>query len=194
VVFNFNLDGLARRYLNGCHLVLEPHGSVDRLWTRDEGFSERLEWSLDIRLPSIRRKVLPGPEPPLIANTRPYLDARPHLRSARSVIILGYSFGTFEGYMDDIRSFDYLIENQLEAQSSIFVVSPDPESTAARIEARLRSKRVRPVVLYWDIFSNVLNTLMGEHGRVSDFLPDNQFDYLLALYCRALDSHGRSSR
>ncbi|MEX2262862.1 MAG: hypothetical protein WD696_12980 [Bryobacteraceae bacterium] len=193
-IFSFNLDGLAGFYLRDFHLVFEPHGSVDRFWTSDPEFHERLAWSLDGWLPPIRPKILPGPEPSFITSTRAYLDARTHLRTATVLIILGYSFGIFGCRMDDIESFEYLIENQSRARSPILVVSPDPEPTVAHIEARLRCNRVRPIVIYWDIFSNVLNALMGESGRVSDWLPDSQLDHLLALYGRALAGDGRRFR
>lgn len=194
VIFSFNVDGLAGFYLRDFHFVFEPHGSVDRFWTRNTEFHERLEWSLDEWLPPVRPKILPGPEPSFITSTRAYLDARPHLRTAPAVIILGYSFGTFRGRMDDIESFEYLIENQSRARSPILVVSPDPEPTVAHIEDRLRCERVRPIVIYWDIFSSVLNALIGESGRVSDWLPDSQLDRLLALYGRALAADGRRLR
>jgi hypothetical protein len=190
VIFSFNLDGLAWAYLRDVHLVLEPHGTVDRFWTRDEGFDERLEWSLDIRLPSIRPKILPGPEPSFITGTRAYLDARTHLRSAPAVIILGYSFGTFEGRMDDVESFEYLIDIQSKARSTIFVADPNPEPIAASIADRLKCNRVVPIVLYWDTFSSVLNDLMGPFGRVSD----SQLGLLLDSYRRALREDRRRLR
>ena len=45
---------------------------------------------------------------------------------------------------------------------------------------------VRPIVIYWDVFSSVLQSLIGESGRVSGGLPDSQLDRLLALYRRAV--------
>lgn len=94
--------------------------------------------------------------------------------------------------MDDVESFEYLIENQSRVRPPILVVSPDPEPTVAHIENRLRCNCVRPIVIYWDIFSSVLNALLGEFGRVSDWLPDSQLDRLMALYERTLAEDGAS--
>jgi hypothetical protein len=182
IFFSFNLDGLAAFYLRNLHVVFEPHGTVDRSLTQDSGFAQRLEWSLDISLPSLRPKVLPGPEPRFITSRRAYLDARPYVQTAPAIIILGYSFGTFRGRMDDTESFEYLIDNQSKARCPIFIVSPDPEPIVASLQDRLRDKRVIPMSLYWHHFSTVLDTLMGPMDRFSDWLPDQNLDYLLASY------------
>jgi hypothetical protein len=189
IFFSFNLDGLAAFYLRDLHVVFEPHGTVDRFWTQDPEFTQRLEWSLDISLPSLRPKILPGPEPASITSHREYLDARRYVRTAPAIVILGYSFGTFRGRMDDIESFEYLIDNQAKARCPIFVVSPDPEPIVANLQDRLRDKRIVPVPLYWNTFSTVLNTLMGQMGRFSDWLPDQNLDYLMASYEHALQVH-----
>jgi hypothetical protein len=193
VFFNLNLDGLAKFYLRGCHAVFEPHGTVDRLWTRDIGFEERLEWSLDAVLPPIRPKVLPGPEPSVTTSTPAYIDARPYLRSAPAVVIWGYSFGAFHSRMDDIESFEYLVDNQARACSPIFVVSPDPEPVAVNLEDRLRSNRIVPIALYWDTFSRILMDLMGPLETILDWLSASKVGQLVSLYERAVaDDRGVS--
>src|SRR5579863_1333549 len=106
VFFSFNLDGLARFHLSSTHRVIEPHGTADRLWTESPNFDQAFEWSEDVTLPAVHRRLLPGPEPSSITSTIAYTQARPHLASARAVVILGYSFARFRGRRDDSESFE----------------------------------------------------------------------------------------
>lgn len=196
VIFSFNLDGLAQTHLSDVHLVLAPHGAVEPSLIQEAGFEARLESSLDIWPPPSRSNILAGPEPSFITGTQAYLDARTHLRRAPAVIILGYSFGTFEGRMDDVESFEYLIDIQSGARSTIFVADPNPEPIAASIADRLKCNRVVPIVLYWDTFSCVLNKLMGPLGQVphSHWLHDSQLGLLLEFYGRTLGEDRRRLR
>lgn len=193
VFFTFNLDGLARSYLARQHLVFEPHGTVDRLWTESPDFEERLEWSLDGGFPSIAFKLLPGPEPAQVTSTLPYVEARPYLRTAPAVVIVGYSFGTFRGKMDDSESFEYLLDTLARRQCPIFVVDPNADSLASSIEERLRCKRVIPVALRWDKFASALTPWMGPHSGFSALLGDRQINAVIAAYGLRLDEPGTSS-
>jgi hypothetical protein len=186
VIFTFNLDGLAGAYLRQQHLVLEPHGTVDRGWTEHRDFDELLESSLDVQWPTLARKLLPGPEPPQITGTRPYVVARRYLRTASAVIILGYSFGMFRGKMDDMESFEYLLDSQAEQRCPIFVVDPNPEPVATSIEERLHSKRVVRVALRWDDFSSALTSLMGPRDELAGWLTDDRFNIVRRTYERRL--------
>jgi hypothetical protein len=182
VFFTFNLDGLAKAYLRRRHTVLEPHGTVDRLWTEDPAFDELLEWSLDIRLPSISAKTLPGPEPTLITSTRPYREARRYLLTAPAVVIVGYSFGTFRGKMDDSESFEYLLDILDKRLCPIFVVDPHPDPLATVIEERLRCRCVIPVPLRWDDFSWALIDSARAGTGPAAFAGDRQLNSLIAAY------------
>jgi hypothetical protein len=187
VFFTFNLDGLARWYLRHEHFVFEPHGTVDRLWTESLEFEELLECSLDVRLPSVAPKLLPGPELSQITSTRPYVEARTYLRTAPAVVILGYSFGTFRGKMDDSESFEYLLDALAKRQCPIFVVDPNADSLASSIEERLRCRRVVPVALRWDDFSATLLAMMGRHNSLSALSGDRQLNAVIAAYGLRLD-------
>jgi hypothetical protein len=155
--FSFNLDGLARAYLGDTHLVLEPHGSVDREWTESRNYNQLLEWVLDVELPHLRPKLLPGPEPNSISSTRPYVGARRWLRQARGVVLIGYSFGKGSRGRDDSESFEYMVEHLTACCGPVLVVAPDPFELAAAVEERVRAKRVLPVPLYWNVFSKVMS-------------------------------------
>jgi hypothetical protein len=189
VLFTFNLDGLARYHLDKSHHILEPHGTVDRFWTDSSKFEEYLEWSLDIPLPSVSQKILPGPEPYSITNASAYREAASILRDAPAVIVLGYSFGTFAGRFDDAESFAYFIDCQQHSPSPIFVVSPDPEPLSASIEEALKSRRVIPVTLYWDVFSRVVEAALSPGREFSDLLVGHHVDPALNSYVGALEDH-----
>ncbi len=193
VFFSFNLDGLAKTYLHHRHLVLEPHGTVDRLWTESSEFEELLEWSLHFRLPCIAPKLLPGPEPPQITSTRPYLEARAHLRTTPAVVVIGYSFGRFKGKMDDSESFEYLLDALGKRPCPIFVVDPCADLLTSDLEARLHSGRVVPMPLRWDDFSTVVTTLIGPHTGLSALLNDRDLDVVIAAYKRRLRDQGMSA-
>ena len=192
VYFNFNVDGLASHYLRPRSIVYEPHGSVDRLLTMDLGFSDRLEMSLDVALRPNRSLILPGPEPTSVTRLRSYKEAACYIRRGRDVIILGYSFGTFKGRMDDSESFEYLIDHLARVRSRVFVVSPDPGPIATAIEDRLRTNCVLPVHLYWDVFSTVSTRMTEPAGTLSDLLPRSTFEALVSFYERALGDAGKS--
>lgn len=187
VFFTFNLDGLAKWYLRHRHLVFEPHGTVDRVWTDSLEFEELLESSLDFRLPSVAPKLLPGPEPSQITSTRPYVEARTYLRAAPAVVILGYSFGTFRGKMDDSESFEYLLDALAKQQCPIFIVDPNADSLASTIEEGLRCRRVIPVALRWEDFASALTPFLGPHTGFAALLGDRQLSAVIAAYGLRLD-------
>lgn len=187
VFFSFNLDGLARQHLRNRHLVFEPHGTVDRIWTEHSEFDRLLEWSLDGPLPSLGSKILPGPEPAFITRTRVYEECRAYLRAARAVVILGYSFGSFRGRMDDAESFEFLMDTLAKNACPVFIVDPNPYPLANCIEERLRRPRIVPVMLRWDIFSSGLLTAMQRYTSLSALLADLQHDAVLDMYGRCLD-------
>jgi hypothetical protein len=186
VFFSFNLDGLAKSYLQYENLVLEPHGTVDRLWTESPEFEELMNWSLDARLPRVARKLLPGPEPPQITRTRPYLEARTYLRTTPAMVVIGYSFGRFRGKMDDSESFEYLLDALGKRHCPIFVVDPRADLYANSLEERLRCRRVIPMQLRWDDFSTVVTTLIKPHTGLAALLDDRGLDMVIAAYKRRL--------
>jgi hypothetical protein len=157
--FNFNLDGLATAYLGGAHLVLEPHGCVDREWTESSHYRMLLGWAIDVELPHLRPKLLPGPESTSITQTAPYVRARSWLRKAPAVVLIGYSFGRGGGGLDDTESFEYVLEHLTATECPVLVVSPNPFELAGVIEERLRAHRVLPVSLYWNVFAKAISRL-----------------------------------
>lgn len=194
--FNFNLDGMGRAFLATRHRVFEPHGVIDREWTEASNFPELLEIALDMQLPHLRPKVLPGPEPLTITGTDPYHRARRWLRQAPAVIILGYSFGKVVGSpslkrcgtgLDDAESFEYVAEHLLATPCPVLVVSPDPSELTGLLEERLHSLRVVPVPLYWDRFAKAAMSVFrpsvftAQWGRREDQISELERAYVQEL-------------
>jgi hypothetical protein len=157
--FTFNLDGLAKAYLSDLHYVFEPHGTIDRIWVNGPDFTNWLEFSLDIRLPEINRKILPGTEPLSVTNDPQYRKARIHLHRAPAVVLLGYSFGAFGGRMDDSESFEYLVEGLTVNKCPVLVVSLSPLETSGILEDRLH-RRVDAISLRWDALAHAASCML----------------------------------
>lgn len=193
LLFSFNIDGLAKSYLSHRHLVLEPHGAVDRRLTESPEFDELLALSLDGGPSFTGSALLPGPEPPQITGTRPYLVARSYLRSAPAVVVIGYSFGSFKGRMDDSESFEYLLDALGKRPRPIFVVNPRADSYASDLEARLRCRSVVPIPLKWDHFSAAVTTLIRPPTGVAALLGDHALDIVIDAYRRRWERTGESA-
>jgi hypothetical protein len=193
VFFSFNVDGLARAYLSHQHLVFEPHGTVNRRLTESSEFDELLFLSLDGGPSFTRSVLLPGPEPPRITGTSPYLQARTYLRTAPAVVVIGYSFGRFEGRMDDSESFDYLVDDLQKRPCPIVVVDPNADWYASDLEERLGRRCVVSIPLKWDVLSAVMDTLVRPDLNLAVLLDDYSLDMVFAAYLRRLSDQGASS-
>lgn len=142
-IFSFNLDGLASAYCGNMHHVLEPHGSIDRHWLEASDYEELLEATseYDLVLPHITRKLLPGPEPSGITEHAVYARARGLFRQSRALLLVGYSFGQWQGTFDDAESFEYFVDLLQTYPRPVIVLSPYPEELVDILQQRLRCNR-----------------------------------------------------
>lgn len=163
-LFNYNLDGLATYHVGGRLPVFTPHGSIDREWTTSPEVTSYLECSLDFDWPSLRPKILPGPEPTTVTRDSAFQYARTALTSATAVAIIGYSFALNPlGRLNDSESFEYFIDAQTSATCPVFVVNDRPTPLIDRLRDRLKSNRVRLIRLRWDLFSSAILPLLRTH-------------------------------
>ena len=169
VFFNYNNDSLASYHVGRQRQVLTPHGSIDREWTAATEIKKYLAWSLETNFPSLRYKVLPGPEQTDVTRQRCFSFARPKLTEATAVIIIGYSFARNRfGKLDDSESFEYLVEAQEKSSCPIYIVNDRPTDLEVRMQSRLKSKRVQLIQLRWDIFSNAILPLLDRCSSLGD--------------------------
>jgi len=190
-LFNFNLDGLASFYCSRKHVVLEPHGGIDRFWFESARYGELLEATavFDVVLPHLTPKLLPSPEPTYVTATHSYLLARRLFALAPAAVVIGYSFGrTAAGGFDDAESLEYFVDLLRTCPRATFVLSPTPEELAEILRQRLSSYRVFGVPVRWEVFAGLIMTVSHPvHGLPSRWC-DEQLDGLMYSYAKAVDS------
>lgn len=186
-IFSFNLDDLASAYCSNMHHVLEPHGSIDRHWLEASNYEELLEATseYDLVLPHITRKHLPGPEPSGITEQTVYARARGLFRQSSALLLVGYSFGKWQGIFDDAESFEYFVDLLLTYPRPVIVLSPYPEELVDVLQQRLRCRRVYGLPIRWEVLSGViLGAVLPPHDFRS-VLSDEQIKAFQYAYYRA---------
>jgi len=189
-IFNFNLDGLASAYCNYKHIVIEPHGHIDRLWFENDAYEywRKATMAWDVMLPHITPKVLPAPEPPDLIRSLPYQRARHLFLRSPALIMVGYSFGKAGGGLDDSRSWQFFVDLLKAFPRPAFVLSPFPEELADTPRQALSSSDVFGIPVYWESLATCLAGAAGpSHGLPSTWC-DNQLHDLIYQYERMVDS------
>ena len=74
-------------------------------------------------------------------------------RDAAFVMIVGYSFGRFEGGYDDNLSLASFIRRFRDKPIDIYICDPHPLELADMLSKELRSKRVHAFPVYWNILA-----------------------------------------
>jgi hypothetical protein len=166
VFFNFNLDGLASRHLDRRHVVLEAHGSIDHEFANDADLIDATV-AYDLEVPRIRHKILPGREPLTVTQGNAYRGALALFPRASALIFIGYSFGQFQGRIDDIESFLFLMELEKMHRKPVCVVGPSPGDVAERIESEIREKLVTEVPARWEILAAAIERVTLCSGKLT---------------------------
>ncbi len=192
VLFNYNLDWQASVY-NGYYLrVMTPHGSVDREWTATGDWIKNRAASLDFKLPSLRYKCLPGPEPSSVTSRPPFLSARRALQQATALVLIGYSFALNRfGKLDDAESFEYVIDAQNHSDCPVIVVNDRPTFLVDRLRDRFKSKRVKLIQIRWDYFSEGVCKGLASRGAIVDLLTNSGVRSLLKRYIAIQNASAR---
>lgn len=189
-LFNFNLDGLARVYCSHRHIVLEPHGSIDRTWFEHVDYREFLEATAmyEVVIPHLSPKLLPSPEPVGITDGPSYAIARKLFPLAPAVVIVGYSFGRRHDTIDDAQSFKYITDLLKAQPRPTFVVSPTPDELVETLRDRLSSYNVFGLSLRWELFSGTVLAHSHPIEGLRSRWCNQQLDEFVFAYERSLDA------
>ena len=153
VLFDLNLDGMLRYYCEPPHVVLNPHGEIDRAALQSPYFDEWLRDAADFGLPAVqsRWQVLPGPESSVVTRGLAYNAAARQLAVPGAFLtIIGYSFGRQRnGAIDDGETFEFLRDLLRRYPRQVVVVDPNPTPVVDLLENSLH-QRVMVCELYWN--------------------------------------------
>ena len=184
-IFNFNLDGLAARYCARRHIVLEPHGTIDRFYFEDP---DRYRYALesvtayDVTLPTYRSKVLPSPELSGTVETAPYRRARSLFSQAPGVVIVGYSFANMNGVPDDAESWEYFVDLLKRHPKPVFVLDPFPHRIAELLCQAAHAHRAIGLEVRWEEFATVLISSAGPGKRLRANFTETEIRQILYRY------------
>ena len=174
------MDGLARETCGNWHRVVEIHGDVPTEYGSEAGAkwaSEIQEWGLEVTGHGLHAI---GPErfddQQLQRELRVLQDSK-----AAFVLLVGYSFGLFNGRFDDQLSHSAFIGRYRDVPIDIYVCSPDPENLAGVLGEELRSNRVHSLSVYWNVLAWAFEQVIL--GR----MDAEQLDYVHEM---TIDSRG----
>ena len=165
LLFDFNNDTLLANYCEPPHIVLNPHGNIDRRFLEHSELDLFLHAVTDygLRLPNVSQIWLPRPEPKWITQRHEYHLARYYLtQRGQFLLFVGYSFARQpSGGIDDAESFEFFREILKRFPRRIVVVDPSPEHVAGLFEDALR-QRIYACKLYWNHFAKAACLAMDE--------------------------------
>ena len=165
VIFDFNTDALLANYCEPSHIVLNPHGAIERRLIEHPQFEQFLRAAAEsgLPLPNSTGLWLPGPEPRTFTRRHEYNFAIGRLSGRGEFLLLvGYSFGSQRnGAIDDAESFEFLRELLKRFRRRIVIVDPSPEHVAGLFEDGLR-QRIYACKLYWNHLAEAACLAMAE--------------------------------
>lgn len=152
LLLTWNMDGLAKDTCGNWHHIVEAHGGVPAQY----GSAAGAEWArvtqeygldvIDHRLHAI------GPESFDDAELRRKLLAM-QLCNPAFVMIVGYSFGLFDGRCDDQLALATFIGRFRDLPIDVYVCAPHPAELAGLLSEELRSNRVHALPVYWNVLA-----------------------------------------
>lgn len=163
-----NVDGFARQYCLG-HYVLEPHGRIPPALVHNSRWDELIDALLEIgfNAPQIPGVLLPQPEPITITSRAAYLAARTLFRSARFLVIIGYSFGKSPhcDIFDDVETFEFFRELLRSAGKTVLVLSPEPDFVGSLCREAMKATSVHELSVYWNHLSTAISLVLRDSHR-----------------------------
>jgi hypothetical protein len=186
VMLTWNMDGLAADTCGDCHHIVETHGSVPAEYGSAAGAEVARvtqEYSLELNGHGLHPI---GPERIDDAELQGKLLAMQQSKPA-FVLIVGYSFGLFEGRCDDQLALATFVNRFRDVPIDVFVCDPRPRDLAEMLRAELRSNRVHAFPVFWNVLAWVFTQVMAGkidaaqldyfheftlHDRGPGFLPE----------------------
>jgi hypothetical protein len=152
LLLNYNLDGLATDTCGDHHVAVPMHGSVGAEYGSAAGADlARVLQEYSLEMPHDGLHPI-GPE--LVTDERLQRKLRFLQRcSPAFVMIVGYSFGRFEGGYDDCLSLATFIGRFRDMLLDVYVCDPRPFDLAGMLGEELRSKRVHAFPVYWNVLA-----------------------------------------
>ena len=163
VLFDFNTDGQLSEYCDPPHIVLNPHGRIDRVILQRFELDELLRYAAyGIRITSTWL-WLPSPERSSITRNRPYEIAMRCLSSpGECFLVIGYSFGRQpDGSIDDAKSFEFFCESLKRFRRRVIILDPNPDHLAGLLEDALH-QRIYVCKLYWNYLAESVCIAISE--------------------------------
>lgn len=184
-IFNFNLDGLASVYLKNRHIVLTPHGTIDRDLVSNPIYKELLKdiaWGIEI--PLSNPDVFIEPEPQSITNSLPYQHAMKLFPTSSAVILIGYSFARFHYSRDDFESFEFFSDLLRRYPKPTFIVDPFPDEVSELLSERTKSRSILPIPAKWEPLASAIHASVRKSGCHQIFCGKLCINRVLEMYHR----------
>ena len=189
VIYNFNNDNLADG-LHPKHEVHYPHGKINPSIAYASYMHEAMRGlAISESVAKFFNYWRPIPEHPSITSMKPYRRLRDIFSTVHCVCIIGYSFGTWGGGMDDVESFELLSDLLRWKPKPILIVNPTPQYLVELLETAIKRKTVYGLSCKWNILANfIINGCFQKVYRGSSMSAKSISDAY--LYCdEILSSH-----
>lgn len=152
LLLTWNMDGLARDTCGNWHDVVEAHGGASveygspagAMWAR-----VTQEYGLEVAGHGLHAI---GPEDLDDAELQRKLLAM-RLSKPAFVMIVGYSFGLFDGRCDDQLALATFIGRFRDVPIDTYVCAPHPGELAGLLSEELRSDRVHALPVFWNVLA-----------------------------------------
>lgn len=176
ILLTWNMDGLAHDTCGDHHHVVEAHGDI----AAEYGSAAGAEWARvaqEYGLETTAHGLHPiGPEHLDDVELQHRLQAMQKCDPA-FVLIVGYSFGLFDGRCDDQLALATFIGRFRDAPIDVYVCSPQPTGLACLLGEELRSNRVYAFSVYWNVMAWAFTQVIA--GRMDPALLDYIHDATL---------------
>ena len=180
LLLTWNMDGLARDTCGPWHHIVEVHGSVGAEYGSTAGaYWARVtqEYRLDVSAPGLHPI---GPESLDDAGLQHKLQAMQQCDPS-FVMIVGYSFGLFDGRCDDQLALATFVGRFRDVPIDVYICGPHPRDLAEMLGEELRSSRVHAFPVYWNVLAWAFEQVIAAKMDVA------QLDY---IHGATLDTRG----
>ena len=180
LMYTWNMDRLAKYTCGDWHCVIEAHGGVPREYGSAAG-ADLARMTQEYGLEEVSEDLhLIGPErlndPALQRKLRAMQQCTPAF-----VLIVGYSFGLFEGCCDDQLALATFASRFRDVPIDVYICDPRPRDHKEMLREELRSDRVHALPVYWNMMAWVFTQVMAGKMDVA------HLDY---FHERTLDTRG----